>query len=317
MTTELHVREFAWRDVERIFQIATGAFQQDFEILGSEKETFKRGLAPYRIGKWIQKITRNEYFKFYVGEINGKVVAVILVIKGAHYWYITTLMVDEKYRRRGYGREILTFACTTMCSGGCERLILHVPEDNTAARTLYQSLGFQFFEKLINYWRTSEQVNVDLPKGYCLTLIDVHDPRALEITDKCRSPHSFTIFGKTELPPWHRRMLERIFQTGIAEKYALTTGGNWVGICTFKAPLEKKGAAMIYLHMLPEHRGKGLEEALLSWGLTRACNLGLPRVAVQAKQEHTQLTRACEAFNFIQIEVLEGMFKNCTNKDRK
>ncbi len=311
MTAALQVREFSWKDIERIFQIAVSAFEEDYEVVGSNKEDFKKAFTPYRIGKWIQKITRNEYFKFYVGEINKNVVAAVLMDRRGDYWYISTVMVDERFRGKGYGRDILTIACRNTCSGDANRLVLHVSESSSAAKNLYQSIGFESFETVIQYWRKCKHVEQDFPPGYCLTPIAVHCKEALSIIERCRDSSPLTGYGKSQLPPWYSRVLERLFQTGTNEQYALTCGDQWVGIVKVKAPHEKEGAAVIALYVLWEYRGNGLEEVLISWGLTKGFTLGLPRLVVQANQEYTQLVEACEAFDFATLDALEGMVKQC------
>ena len=308
---DLQVREFSWKDIEKIFQIAVSAFEEDYKVVGSDKEDFKRAFTPYRIGKWIQKIARNEYFKFYVGEINENVVAAVLMDRRGDYWYISTVMVDERSRGKGYGREILTIACRDTCTGDTDNLVLHVPESSPAAKNLYQSVGFKSFETVIQYWRKCEHFKQGFPPGYHLTSVAVYCEQALSIIDRCRHPSSSAVYGTSQLPPWYCRVLERIFQTGTNEQYALTYGDQWVGIVRVYAPHEKEGAAVIPFDVLPEYRGNGLEEALLKWGLTKGFTLGVPRLVVQVNQEYTQLVEACETLDFATLEVLEGMVKQC------
>lgn len=54
---------------------------------------------------------------------------------------LNTLCVDEAYRRQGIARRLWQAATEMMC-GVCTVCYLEVRESNTAARTLYESLGF-------------------------------------------------------------------------------------------------------------------------------------------------------------------------------
>lgn len=308
----LRVREFSWRDIDRIYQITMNTFPRDLEMIGFEKKTFKRMLRPSHISKWIQKITQKYYIKVYVGEMGGKVVAVTTLTRIGTAWYVSGVMVDATDRGKGYGRKIVETVCKNACSFGAERIILSVPEYRVPAKNLYRSLGFSKFERLIKYERDCDQLKEQrLPEGYDLCQIDIFDSRALKITDMCQSSQSAKIYGERELPPWYNRVLQRVFKTEITETCTLTFDNTWVGIYTFTTDRKKKGSGSVLIDLVAEHRGQGLEEVLLVHGLTKAFTLGLPSLIVQANQEHAELTRACEALGFSQREVLEGMVKVC------
>lgn len=308
--TALSIRELCWRDVDRLFQITAGTFPRDLEKIGFCKKTFKKKFIPSYIGKWIQKITKKSYEKVYVGELGGKVVGVACIKRMGAAWYLSGVMVDRLYRGKGYGREIVTFACESACSFGGERIILRVPEDKIPAKTLYHSLGFEPFETVIQYVRDCEHViERALPEPY--TLVRINDSRAAEIIDKCRTFKAAKVYGKSELQPWYKRMLHYIFQTDIRESYAITVDDRWTGVYTFRTDHKKKGAGYVSIDILPEHGGQGLEKALLTQTMAKAFRLRLPHLIVWANQENTELTVVCEEMGFSQREVLEGMFKVC------
>lgn len=309
----LRVREFSWRDIDRIYQITMNTFPRDLEMIGYEKKTFERMLRPSHISKWIQKIIQKHYIKVYVGEMGGKVVAVTTLTRIGTAWYVSGVMVDAPDRGKGYGKKIVKTVCKNACSFGAERIILSVPEYRVPARNLYRSLGFSKFERLVKHERDCDQVEEqNLPEGYDLCQIDIFDSRALKITDMCQSSQSARIYGEHELPPWHNRVLQRVFKTEITEKCALTFDNTWVGMYTFTTDNKRKSSGSVFIDLVSEHRGQGLEEALLARGLTKAFTLGLPSLIVQVNQEHTELIRACESLGFSQREVLEGMVKVCT-----
>jgi len=58
--------------------------------------------------------------------------------------YLSSLCVDEKFRKRGLGRALVRCCedVARLC-WKCDRLYLHVDPDNTAAVQLYQSEGYQ------------------------------------------------------------------------------------------------------------------------------------------------------------------------------
>jgi ribosomal protein S18 acetylase RimI-like enzyme len=310
MSVDLRVREFSWYDLDRMYQITMNTFPRDIERIGFNKKTFKQKFVPFHMDKWVQKISRQVYSKVYVGEIDKEVVAITTIKRMNSAWYLSGVMVDTEYRGRGYGRKIVVNACTNAYSLGAERIILHVPEKNLAAKALYKSLGFEQFERVVRYVKDTGKMKVAFPDGVNLVRIDMFNFEALEIIDKCRTPQSVKVY-KSELPPWHMRVLLRGFQTEIVEEYALTHNGTWIGICIFRTERGKKGEGFVTIHVVPEYRGNGIEKALLTWSMDKAFTLGLHQVAVQVDEAHSELVGACETLQFIPKQALEGMVKFC------
>jgi ribosomal protein S18 acetylase RimI-like enzyme len=60
-----------------------------------------------------------------------------------HGYYVRTLVVDEKCRRRGIGRTMTEQAFTGGLAAGCHSFRLDVEVDNEPAIKLYRSLGFE------------------------------------------------------------------------------------------------------------------------------------------------------------------------------
>jgi len=57
---------------------------------------------------------------------------------------INGLSVKEKARGRGIGKKLLKFALQKMREKGIERMLLLVKQENTKAKELYKSFGFEF-----------------------------------------------------------------------------------------------------------------------------------------------------------------------------
>lgn len=58
-------------------------------------------------------------------------------------WWVWDVVVDTSYRGKGYGREAMQLAETQARSMGATSLGLSVFGSNTAARKLYESLGYE------------------------------------------------------------------------------------------------------------------------------------------------------------------------------
>jgi len=83
---------------------------------------------------------------------DGRIVGVVLVVHDAPWDdtptgpFIIELMAHPSVRRRGVARCLVTTSMSMLAAGGHQHVALRVDETNTAARTLYDALGF-------NPWR--------------------------------------------------------------------------------------------------------------------------------------------------------------------
>lgn len=57
---------------------------------------------------------------------------------------ICRLAIDQRFQRHGFGRAALLWGIEQLAATGTKRILLSVHPDNTAARKLYESVGFAF-----------------------------------------------------------------------------------------------------------------------------------------------------------------------------
>ncbi|SHI89479.1 GNAT family N-acetyltransferase [Lutispora thermophila] len=61
--------------------------------------------------------------------------------------WITTVMIDQKYQGKGYGREAVKYLVDLIIKRhSCKKIIIGHRPDNHVAAKLYESLGFQKIE---------------------------------------------------------------------------------------------------------------------------------------------------------------------------
>lgn len=67
-------------------------------------------------------------------------------------WELENIVVDSEFRRKGIGRQLLNvlFAAVREAASGC--VFLEVRESNSAARTLYESSGFEVVGRRKSYY---------------------------------------------------------------------------------------------------------------------------------------------------------------------
>jgi ribosomal-protein-alanine N-acetyltransferase len=69
---------------------------------------------------------------------------------------IANIAIHEDFRRRGLARQIIAYLCEVAQRRGCRVAHLEVRRSNTAARQLYESLGFQTTGVRRHYYGSGE-----------------------------------------------------------------------------------------------------------------------------------------------------------------
>lgn len=85
-------------------------------------------------------VEAQDRFRIFLATDNDTVVGYLDITKDMGENDIFDFLVKEEYRRKGYGRKLLAKAIEMNRSNG---MILEVNVDNTAAISLYQSMGFE------------------------------------------------------------------------------------------------------------------------------------------------------------------------------
>jgi ribosomal protein S18 acetylase RimI-like enzyme len=98
---------------------------------------------------WVLGATQSDLayvFGGYVWVEEGKIVGNVTVHRqhnGKSGWFISNLAVHPDHRRRGVARRLLLEGVESARARGARRISLEVRADNTAARRLYEELGFR------------------------------------------------------------------------------------------------------------------------------------------------------------------------------
>lgn len=66
--------------------------------------------------------------------------------------YIAMLAVQDEYRRRGIGTELVRIAVRSMVTDGCGEVVLETEVSNRSALRLYENLGFMRDKRLFRYY---------------------------------------------------------------------------------------------------------------------------------------------------------------------
>jgi ribosomal protein S18 acetylase RimI-like enzyme len=307
--SSLIVREINPSDVHRLIELGRRLFAREEAAFGFDAESLRKELAEYRFVRFIGRLNGRPDREFFVGEIGGLAVGTTMVHRLGDAWYVSAVMVDAEYQRRGIARQLLERACRRAQQLGAKRVILHVRSDNEAAKTLYSSLGFKDFEHDLVYVRSSEKLDgTPLPEGYEIKKIDRFDKRSLAFADACREPASDAVYGATIPPPLLMRLYWRLFFDQRLERFVIASGNEWVGLYSFRAA-SKKEAAFLRLSIRKDRRGM-IELPLVKRALQQSYEFGAPRLSLRFNAHREELLRTCDTLGFGKVFETDGMVKD-------
>lgn len=275
------IREFNLKDLNRVLEIRRSSFVREFEIFGLREASFRRHLKLYMVIKLIQKLSGKIVEKVYVSEVEGLVVGALMWSKSGESAVISSVMVDPKHRRRGYGKILVWKAYDDCMSLGVRKIVLHVLANNVSAKNFYESLGFKTFEKCTYFYATTNQIpDFKTPPGFKLVKVGLGP----------RNWFSAKLFG---------------FRT--VKKYAVVKNNRLIGDGTLSLKSKKEVSKVSIC--VRSCMGQGVEEILLAQALRIAIEFGISRLWVSVNDKDTALRKACEKFGFKKSVTIEGMFK--------
>ena len=121
----LTIGQMSTADLEDVARIEKSAFEQPWTAQSFRSELIKNDLAHYVVARMGERVVG------YAG--------IWVIFNEAH---LTTLAVDEMYRRCGVGTALLSALVARSAQLGARRISLEVRPSNHAARTLYKKFGF-------------------------------------------------------------------------------------------------------------------------------------------------------------------------------
>jgi ribosomal protein S18 acetylase RimI-like enzyme len=79
---------------------------------------------------------------FRVGEIDGRIVASVMIGYEGHRGWINYLAVDPDHRKRGFGRQLMDEAERLLRAEGCPKINLQVRHTNADVLAFYKAIGY-------------------------------------------------------------------------------------------------------------------------------------------------------------------------------
>jgi ribosomal protein S18 acetylase RimI-like enzyme len=142
------IRDLRRTDSPRLFALLEGEFPEESALLGSRPEAFEKVVR--RVFRWdsrvvlgLLRLVGRRIFRLLVIEADQRLVATTLVTFPAVSAYVSNVVVDPAYRRRGYAKAMLEEARRTAGRARRKFVVLDVLDSNTGARALYESAGYR------------------------------------------------------------------------------------------------------------------------------------------------------------------------------
>ena len=142
------IRDLRGTDGAILFRLMDREFPEESALLGGRPEGFERVVR--RVYRWdmrfvlaLLRLFGRPVFRFLAVEADGHLVATTMVTFPRGSAYVSNVVVDPAYRRRGYAKRMLEEALVTARRADRRFIALDVLDTNTAARTLYESLGYR------------------------------------------------------------------------------------------------------------------------------------------------------------------------------
>jgi len=142
------LREIRRADVDSVLGFLQTEFPEENAILGIRREGFEKIV--HRLFRWdlrfvlaLLRLVGRSPFRFFVIADGDRIVGTTLVSFPPRAGYLSSVVVDRAYRRRGYARRLLEAARAAAARRDRPFVALDVLEGNAPARQLYASAGYR------------------------------------------------------------------------------------------------------------------------------------------------------------------------------
>ena len=220
------LRDLRRADGPEFLALMERGFPEESALMGGRPEEFEKMFR--RVFRWdarfllaLLSLFGRPIVRLLVVEQDAHVVAESLVTFPPGAAYVSSVVVDEAYRRRGYARQMLEEAVKTARRARREFVVLDVLESNTPARALYDSLGYRPLEPRFHLVQDSmDRFSSPPPANSTIRALRRSDvPRLVEIL-------------RQQTPPEVEKVLptrkDRFVGSGVANRMMATEEAAWV-----------------------------------------------------------------------------------------
>jgi len=309
----LIIRDFRKEDINDVIECARASFVEEFEVEGVDPDVWRKMVRrrfsiPGRILFGFLRLFDNEPMKFFVADVDGKVIGTTMVTKRRKIGLVETVMVHPNFRRKGIATELMKTAINYVRKRKFARAVLQVLSTNNSAKSLYQKLGFKKFDDTIRL-----TIDMDsLPNSERTEGIQVRDFRrsyineVYELIRNSRDPNWLMMydFRKKDLKT---SFWDRVARMSSTKKVVATKDEKIVGYARLSYTTAKEAGRISGLEVSPEMISKGIEEELIRAGVNHVKPSGTKTILVAAPLTREGLIKRLEVLGFKKRFVVEGM----------
>lgn len=297
------VREFRGSDLPQLIRLQEEGFPEENALYGMRVEELapivRRLERPHvRFLFGLLRALGRPVLRFPVVEDEGKVVATSVLSFGPRMGYVSMVMVDPAFRRRGYARRLLEVCRAATHRRGKPYVVLDVLANNGPALALYEAIGYR---RLRNLTVLSKEGPFDgVPDGPAASVRAFVRQDTARLVEFARQQLPATI---AEVLPPDRGALtgggwsSRMFASATAA-WVLDTGRGadaFVSASTTPVTTSAHLTAPIVGPDVPDELADGLLRTALTWVRER----GAPRVVVHLPEENRRGRELLQRSGFV------------------
>lgn len=145
------IRDFRKSDLEELLRLLPICNAEEFNASGFDPDHIRRMVNRLygprgRLLLRLMRMFGKKPLRFFVAEADGKLAGTTIVEDRGSTGWISAVMVDPDYRRRGIATRLMTNALEYVRANGKKRAALGVLSTNVPAIDMYSKLGFRLFE---------------------------------------------------------------------------------------------------------------------------------------------------------------------------
>jgi ribosomal-protein-alanine N-acetyltransferase len=103
------------------------------------------------------ELTDNPASRCWVAELDGKIIAMIVVWLMVDEAHVATLATHPDFRRQGIAKKLLSYALQHLLAEGARSSFLEVRASNVAAQAMYRQFGYEETGRRRRYYRDNDE----------------------------------------------------------------------------------------------------------------------------------------------------------------
>ncbi len=250
--------------------------------------------------KDIPRMLATHNCQLYVGTVDGRVMASIMVGHEGHRGWLYKLAVMPEFQGKGYGRDLVRQAERWLVARGAPKVNLMIRDTNIKVRQFYQRLGYDVAARTVmERWLKPDEIDMapselDVVTTY-LEMIErptrptVPRPAGQYAVMRLEhpSPGFYRYLYRMVGEPWmwtdrlkmSDEALDAVINADGIEIYVLYAAGEPAGYVELDRR-HKPDIRILYFGLAPAFIGRGLGKYLLNWAVDLAWSYGPQRLLV-------------------------------------